>query len=78
MTIILNITDFDFETINSASVQGNLKELASLIRSLGLRPIIQVNVSKTANYENFFRILMGLGFEGISLETVEIENISNS
>ncbi|MDR2818248.1 MAG: InlB B-repeat-containing protein [Endomicrobium sp.] len=74
-TIILNITDFDFETINSASVQGNLKDLASLIRSLGLRPIIQVNVNKTANYENLFRILMGLGFEGISLEAGEIENI---
>ena len=74
-TIILNITDFDFETINSASVQGNLKELATIIRSLGLRPIIQVNVNKTANYENLFRILMGLGFEGISLDAGEIENI---
>ncbi|MDR1942731.1 MAG: hypothetical protein LBQ04_01220, partial [Endomicrobium sp.] len=74
-TIILNITDFDFETINSASVQENLKEIASIIRSLGLRPVIQVSINKTANYENLFRILMGLGFEGINLEAGEIENI---
>ncbi|MDR1104144.1 MAG: hypothetical protein LBK92_02150 [Endomicrobium sp.] len=74
-TIILNITDFDFETINSASVQENLKEIAGIIRSLGLRPIIQVNINKTDNYENLFRMLMGLGFEGISLEAGEIENI---
>ncbi|MDR2645375.1 MAG: InlB B-repeat-containing protein [Endomicrobium sp.] len=76
-TIILNITDFDFETINSASLQENLKEIASIIRSLGLRPIIQVSINKTADYENLFRILMGLGFEGISLEADEIENIEN-
>jgi hypothetical protein len=74
-TIILNITDFDFETINSASVQENLKEIAGIIRSLGLRPIIQVNINKTDNYENLFRMLMGLGFEGISLEAGEVENI---
>jgi len=62
-------------TINSASVQENLKEIATAIRSLDLRPTIQVSINKTTDYGSLFRILFGLGFEGISLDAQEIENV---
>ncbi|MDR2458215.1 MAG: hypothetical protein LBD41_07050, partial [Clostridiales Family XIII bacterium] len=67
-TIILNFVDFDFNTIIHDTTQDNLKMITFLAHSFDLRTTIQIDITKTTNYENLLQTLFELGFDGISID----------
>ncbi|MDR3257103.1 MAG: hypothetical protein LBT18_05655, partial [Endomicrobium sp.] len=72
--IILDVTnDID---LNDSATKERLTLAATTIRALGLRATIKIDVSKlTGNFIDVFNTLFELGFDGISIEAVNVENI---
>jgi hypothetical protein len=65
-TIILNIKDFNLDTLLSESTKELLVEAISIIHSMDLTCTIQLDITKAT--EEMFKQLLELGFDGISID----------
>jgi hypothetical protein len=74
-TIILNITDLNFNTVLQDTIKDNLRVITALAHSFDIRIIMQVGIAKTIDYENIFQTLFELGFDAISIDAHEAQNI---
>ncbi|MDR1474154.1 MAG: InlB B-repeat-containing protein [Endomicrobium sp.] len=65
-TIILNIKDFDIDTLLSENTKELLVEAISIIHSMDLTCTIQLDITKAT--EEMFKQFLELGFDGISID----------
>jgi hypothetical protein len=73
-TLILNINDLDLAMLSSESMIEALKGFITIVHSFKLTATIQIDASKIN--EELCRNLLVLGFDGISIEAQDIEDVN--
>ncbi|MDR1942730.1 MAG: hypothetical protein LBQ04_01215 [Endomicrobium sp.] len=73
-TLILNINDLDLAMLSSESMIEALKGFITIVHSFKLTATIQIDASKIN--EELCRNLLALGFDGISIEAQDIEDVN--
>ncbi|MDR2427932.1 MAG: InlB B-repeat-containing protein [Endomicrobium sp.] len=73
-TLILNINDLDLNMLSSESMIETLKGFIAIVHSFELTATIQIDASKIN--EELSRSVLALGFDGISIEAQDIEDVN--